>query len=62
MDKILAFSALVLLSPVFLLIIFLLKITGEGEVFFIFPWDRKKDTVERERRERDETRLSFFFG
>tara|TARA_Y100000816_G_C26108366_1_gene590147 strand:- start:3515 stop:4180 length:666 start_codon:yes stop_codon:yes gene_type:complete len=34
MDKILAFSALVLLSPVFLLIIFLLKITGEGEVFF----------------------------
>ena len=34
MDKILAFSSLVLLSPVFLLIIFLLKITGEGEVFF----------------------------
>lgn len=33
-DKIFALSALVLLSPVFLLIIFLLKITGEGEVFF----------------------------
>ena len=34
MDKIFAFSVLVLLFPAFLLIIFLLKITGEGEVFF----------------------------